>query len=116
MQVFECGRNIWMAKGAEVESAKEEFLDVLRKVDGALGDKDYYGGDAFGFLDIILISMSCWFPAYEKFGDFKVEEESPKVGAWIKRCCERETVAKALPDSQKVTELVGMMRKMHGVE
>lgn len=114
--MFESGRSIWMAKGAEVEAAKDEFLDVLRKLDGALGDKNYYGGEAFGFLDIILISLSSWFPAYEKYGDFKVAVESPKVGAWIKRCSERESVAKSLPESQKVTELVGMMRKMHGVE
>lgn len=105
-----------MGKGAEVEAAKDEFIDVLKKLEGALGNREYYGGDQFGFLDIIFVSLSCWFPTYEKYGGFKVEEETPKIAAWLKKCYKRETVAKSMPDSQKVIEFVGMMRKMHGIE
>ncbi|KAG6401118.1 hypothetical protein SASPL_137963 [Salvia splendens] len=115
-KVYDVGRNIWMGKGAEVEAAKDEFIDVLKKLEGALGDREYYGGDQFGFLDIIFVSLSCWFPTYEKYGGFKVEEETPKIAAWLKKCYKRETVAKSMPDCQKVIEFVGMMRKMHGIE
>lgn len=115
-KVFDSGSNIWRSKGAELESAKKEFIDILKKLEGAMGDKDYYGGDKLGFVDIILVSLSSWFPAYEKFGGFKIEAEAPKIAAWIKRCYQKESVAKALPDSQQVTGFVGTLRKMNGIE
>ncbi|XP_057807300.1 glutathione S-transferase U19-like [Salvia miltiorrhiza] len=114
--VFDVGRKIWMGKGAEVEAGKDEFMQVLKKLEGALGEREYYGGEEFGFVDVMLVSLSCWFPTYEKYGGFKVAEESPKIAAWIKKCYERETVAKSMPDPHRVIELVGMLRKMHGVD
>ncbi|KAF8392104.1 hypothetical protein HHK36_022446 [Tetracentron sinense] len=80
-----------------------------------------YGGakerhKSFGFVDIIAIPLASWFYAYEQFGSFKVEEECPKFSAWMKRCMERETVAKVIPDLTKVYEFVCMMRKMYGFE
>ncbi|KAH6799357.1 glutathione S-transferase TAU 20 [Perilla frutescens var. frutescens] len=116
-KVFDGGCNIWKSKGGEeLETAKKEFIDILKKLEGAMGEHDYFGGDKMGFVDIILVSLSSWFPAYEKFGDFKIEEESPKIGAWIKRCYQKESVAKSLPDTQKVIELVSSIRQMHGIE
>ncbi|KAL0423671.1 UNVERIFIED_CONTAM: putative glutathione S-transferase [Sesamum radiatum] len=116
LQVFDGGAAIWRSKGDELELAKNEFIDILKKLEGALGDKDYLGGDNFGFLDIVLIGSSSWFPTYERIGGFKIEDECPKLGAWIKRCKGRESVAKTLPEPHKVCELVGMLRKMHGIE
>lgn len=115
-KVFESGSNIWRSTGAELELAKKEFIDTLKKLEGALGDKDYFGGDKFGFVDIILVSLSSWFPAYEKYGGFKIEAEAPKIAGWIKRSHGRESVAKGLPDSQQVVEFVGTLRKMNGIE
>ncbi|KAG8373530.1 hypothetical protein BUALT_Bualt11G0033800 [Buddleja alternifolia] len=115
-KVFEAGSSIWKGKGEELELANKEFIDILKKLEGAMGDKDYFGGDKFGFVDIILIGLSSWFFAYEKFGGFKIEDDCPKIGGWIKKCKERESVAKTLPDNQKVFEFVRMLRKMHGIE
>ncbi|KAI3462227.1 hypothetical protein Pfo_018890 [Paulownia fortunei] len=115
-KVFDAGSTIWRSKGEELELAKKEFIDIFKKLEGAMGDKDYFGGDKFGFVDIVLIGLSPWFSAYEKFGGFKIEDECPKIAAWIKRCKERESVAKTLPDPQQVYEFVGMLRKMHGIE
>ncbi|KAL3527389.1 hypothetical protein ACH5RR_012045 [Cinchona calisaya] len=115
-KVFDIGSSIWKTKGDELEAAKKEFIEILKYLEGALGDKDYFGGDSFGFVDIIAIPLTTWFLAYEKFGDFKVEEKCPKFAPWIKRCLERESVAKTLPDPQQVYEFVIMMRKMHGIE
>lgn len=116
MQIFEDGGKIWRSKGDETEDAKKEFIDTLKKLEGALGEKDYFGGENFGLVDILAIAMTPWFLAYEKYGNFKVEEEAPKFSAWIKRCMVRETVAKTLPNPEKVLEFVGMLRKMHGLE
>lgn len=116
VQIYEAGMAIWRSKGEELEIAKKDFIDILKKLEGALGDKDYFGGDNFGYVDIIAISMTSWFYAYEKFGGFKVEKECPKFDEWTKRCLKRESVANVLPNPEKVYEFVVMLRKMHGIE
>lgn len=113
--MFETGGNIWRNKGEEAEAAKVEFIEILKKLEGALGEKNYFGGDNFGLVDIITIPFTPWFAGFEKYGGFKVEEEAPKFAAWTKRCLQRQSVAKALPDPEKVSEFIGMMRKMHGL-
>lgn len=107
---------IWKSKGEELEIAKKDFIEILKKLEGAMGDKDFFGGDNFGYVDVIAIAMTSWFHAYEVFGDFKVEQECPKFGCWMKRCLERESVSSVLPDPEKIYQCVVMLRKMHGIE
>lgn len=116
VQIFEAGMGIWKSKGEELEIAKKDFMEILKKLEGAMGDKDYFGGDNFGYVDVIAIAMTSWFHAYEVFGDFKVEQECPKFGCWMKRCLKRESVSSVLPDPEKIYQCVVMLRKMHGVE
>lgn len=94
----------------------KEFIEVLKVLEEALGEKDYFGGESFGYVDIAAIPFTSWFYAYEQFGGFKVEDECPKITAWIKRCLERETVAKVYPDTAKVYEFVCMLKKLFGIE
>lgn len=116
-KVFPAGRNIWTAKeDDQVETARKEFLDILMYLDGTLGDKDYFNGDKFGFVDIMLIGLTSWFPAFEKYGGFKVEDHYPKLAAWITRSYARETVSESLINPEKITNFVGMMRQMYGIE
>lgn len=115
-KVFEAGGNIWRSNGEALEQAKQEFIEILKQLEEVLGDNDFFGGKAFGFVDIIAIPLTSWFLAYEKFGGFKVEDHCPKFSAWIKRCLQRDTVAKAIPDSEKVYEIVAQLRKMNGIE
>ncbi|GAY66013.1 hypothetical protein CUMW_245390 [Citrus unshiu] len=98
--------NIWKSKGEVPETAKNEFIEILKQLEGALGEKDFFGGDSFGFVDVIAIPLTCWFYAVEKFGGFKVENECPKFSAWMNKCMQRETVARMLPDPEKVTNLL----------
>nr|XP_043606843.1 probable glutathione S-transferase [Erigeron canadensis] len=116
-KVFSAGRGIWMGKEEEqVEESKKEFLDALMYLDGTLGDKDYFSGDSFGMVDILLIGLTSWFSAFEKYGNFKVEDHYPKLSAWIKRCYARQTVSESIIDSDKVCDLVAMVRQMNGLE
>ncbi|CAI0550903.1 unnamed protein product [Linum tenue] len=108
--------SIWKASGDDaMEGAKKEFVEVLKVLEGALGEKEYFAGDAFGYVDILAIPITCWFLASERFGNLKVEAESPKLSAWIKRCMEKETVAKVVPDPEKIYEFVINLRKMFGI-
>ncbi|OIT27861.1 putative glutathione s-transferase [Nicotiana attenuata] len=84
--LFEAGMRIWKSKGEEVGVAKKDFIEMLKKLEGGMVDKDYLGGDNFEYVDVIAITMTSWFHAYEVFGGFKVEEECPKFACWIKRC------------------------------
>ncbi|GKV20322.1 hypothetical protein SLEP1_g30467 [Rubroshorea leprosula] len=45
--------NTWSSKGEAPEEAKREFIDILKQLEGELGEKDFFGGDAFGFVDIL---------------------------------------------------------------
>eukprot|EP00268_Persea_americana_P002941 TRINITY_DN10886_c0_g1_i1.p1 TRINITY_DN10886_c0_g1~~TRINITY_DN10886_c0_g1_i1.p1 ORF type:complete len:222 (-),score=35.72 TRINITY_DN10886_c0_g1_i1:202-867(-) len=115
--IFECGRRIWKDKGGAQEAAAEEFIQILKVLEGELGEKSFFGGDRFGFVDVSLIPFGCWFYAYETCGNFSVEKECPKLMAWVNRCMERETVSKTLADPLKIYEYVVLgLKKRYGVE
>ncbi|CAN8233927.1 unnamed protein product [Cochlearia groenlandica] len=111
-----CGRKCWTTKGEELEEANKEFINMLKTLQNELGDKLYFGGDKFGFVDILMIGFYSWFPAYEKFGNFSMESECPKLMAWGKRCMERDSVAKSLPDAERVIGYVFRLKKLFGLE
>ncbi|KAK7825022.1 putative glutathione s-transferase parc [Quercus suber] len=115
-EVYEVSRKVWATKGEEKEAGKKEFLEIFKILEGELGDKPYFGGETFAFVDLSLIPFYSWFYAIETFGEFNMEAECPKIVAWAKRCLQKETVAKILPDQKKVYEFVGQMRKRFGLE
>ncbi|KAL1299903.1 hypothetical protein HN51_044471 [Arachis hypogaea] len=105
-----------LATKEEQEAAKKSFLDVLKLLEEELGHKAYFGGDKFDFSDIAFVPYYCFFKTYEILGKFKMEEECPRIIAWAKKCMEKESVFKSLPDPQKVYELFVEVRKKFGVE
>ncbi|CAN7063877.1 hypothetical protein Bca4012_096551 [Brassica carinata] len=105
------GKLMWGVKGEEQEAGKKEFVEMLKMLESELGDRTYFGGETFGYVDIALIGFYGWFDAFEKYGNFSIEAECPKIIAWAKRCVKRDSVAKSLPDSEKVTELVPELKK-----
>ncbi|XP_030537161.1 probable glutathione S-transferase [Rhodamnia argentea] len=84
------------------EAAKEENIQCLKMLEGELGDKAYFGGERFGYVDVSLIPIHSRFYALETLANFNIWEECPKLAAWAKRCMQRESVAKSLPDPHKV--------------
>ncbi|KAF7816298.1 glutathione S-transferase U19-like [Senna tora] len=112
-KVFDAGKGIWTSSGEEQEVAKKEFIEVVKQLEElALGEKDFFGGDAFGYVDILAIGLTSWFFAYEKIGGFKLEDHCPKYSSWIKRCLQRPSVAKALSNPEHIYHFVLQMRKM----
>ncbi|KAH7673845.1 Glutathione transferase protein [Dioscorea alata] len=103
-KVYDLGTKIWMRSGEVQETAKQELLAVMKTLEGELGEKEFFGGDVFGFVDITLVPFYAWFHAYEIFAKFSFEEECPKIVAWAKRCMQRDSVCKALPEPKKVYE------------
>ncbi|CAI9087707.1 OLC1v1021850C1 [Oldenlandia corymbosa var. corymbosa] len=115
-KVYEVGRRVWVTKGEQQEKAKKELIEILKTLEGELGDKAYFGGEEFGFVDVALISFYPWFHAYETCADFKVEAECPKLVEWGKRCMARESVAKSTADPQEVYEFVQSMKLVVGID
>lgn len=113
-KIYSVGRRVWTTKGKEQEVAKEEFIDCLRVLEGALGDRPYFGGEKFGFVDVSLIPFYSWFYAYETCGNFSIEATCPKLIAWAKRCMGRESVSKSLADPQRVCDFVLKLKKRIG--
>ncbi|KAK9937618.1 hypothetical protein M0R45_014396 [Rubus argutus] len=107
---------VWTTKGEEQEAAKKGFLHSIKLLEGELGDKPYFGGETLGFVDVALVPFISWLSVYEKCGNFSVEEECPEFIAWGKRCLQKESVAKSLPDQDKVYDVVVQLRKKLGIE
>ncbi|CAN6684386.1 unnamed protein product [Malus baccata var. baccata] len=114
-KIYDIGRKLWTTKGEEQDAAKKEFLDCIGVLEGELEDKPFFGGETLGFVDVALIPFYSWFLVYEKFGNFSVEAEHPKFIAWAKRCMEKESVSKSLPEQEKVYDFVALMRKKFGI-
>ncbi|RWR85854.1 GST_C domain-containing protein/GST_N domain-containing protein [Cinnamomum micranthum f. kanehirae] len=115
--IYDCGTRLyWKSKGVDRDEAKKEFIESLKVLEGELGQKPYFGGESFGYVDVAFIPFGCWFNTYEKSGKFSVEEECPKLMAWVRRCMERESVAKVLPDSDRICEFIDAIKKRFGVE
>ncbi|XP_010245128.1 PREDICTED: probable glutathione S-transferase [Nelumbo nucifera] len=115
-KMYYCMSRIWRNKGEEQEAAKEELIESLKVLQGELGEKPYFGGETFGFVDLSFVSFYSWFYSTETCGNFSIESECPKIVAWAKRCMERESVSKTLPHHHKIYEFVLQLRKRLGIE
>jgi glutathione S-transferase len=114
--VFEVSKRIWSTKIEENESTKKELIETFKILEGKLCDKPYFGGETFGFVDLALITFYSRFYSAEMFGNFSIEAEFPEINAWAKRCMQKDTVAKSIPDQKKVYEFLVQMRKQLGLD
>ncbi|KAK1412225.1 hypothetical protein QVD17_33295 [Tagetes erecta] len=110
-KIYEGGRKIRATTGEDQEVAKKEYIESLKVLEVQLGEKPYLTGESFGFADIALIPLSNWFYSLNKIWNMKIEEECPKLAAWVKRCMERESVSNTLPDPHKFHD--GFMEKLN---
>ncbi|RWR85348.1 putative glutathione S-transferase [Cinnamomum micranthum f. kanehirae] len=78
-KIHECGSRIWKSREEDQEVAKKKFIYYLKLLEGELGDEPFYGGKSFGYVDVVLVSLSCWFYTYETEGNFNIENECPKI-------------------------------------
>ncbi|XP_028791150.1 probable glutathione S-transferase [Neltuma alba] len=47
---------IWAGKREEHEEAKKEIMECLKRLEETLGDKTFFGGETFGFVNSTLFS------------------------------------------------------------
>ncbi|KAL2326075.1 hypothetical protein Fmac_025133 [Flemingia macrophylla] len=113
-KVHETGRGIWASKVDKHGMAQNELKESLKQLEEVLGDKPYFGGDTFGFLDVALIPFHQWFYAYETVGRFNLD--CPKLIEWAKRCLQRESVSTSLANEMEIYEFVLGYRKLNELD
>ncbi|CAN6181261.1 unnamed protein product [Urochloa humidicola] len=96
-KVYDAQTRFFTSRGEEKMAALAELLGHLRRLEAVLGDKAFFGGDEFGFLDVALVPFSAMFYGYEQHGGVDMETECPTLLRWVKRCGERESVREVLP-------------------
>ncbi|KAD6795348.1 hypothetical protein E3N88_06244 [Mikania micrantha] len=64
-------------EGEEVQKGVEELLGHLKVLEEELGEKPYFNGESFGFVDMALICYYNHLIASEPFGNFSIEKECP---------------------------------------
>ncbi|KAL6313426.1 hypothetical protein AAG906_003698 [Vitis piasezkii] len=100
------GARLWRTKGEEQEANKKEYIECLKLLEGELGDKPYFGGENFGFVDVNLMPYFSWLYVFEIAANFSIEAE----------CMEKESVSTSLPDRQKLYDFFLQLKKWHGIE
>ncbi|XP_004251829.1 glutathione S-transferase U25-like [Solanum lycopersicum] len=94
---------VWMGQIEEQENGKKELVECSKFLEEELGDKLYFGGDVFGFVDIALVPFYNWFIVFKTFANFNtIEIQCPKLVMWGERCLNRDSVSKSLPTSNQV--------------
>ncbi|KAI3803765.1 hypothetical protein L1987_31927 [Smallanthus sonchifolius] len=114
--IFKGTRMILDSNGEEMQKGVEEFLGYLKVLERELGEKPYFNGEFFGFVDMALVCYYSHIIANETIGHFSVEKDCPKLAFWATQCMKRESVSKALSDPNKICELFIEYRKKAGVE
>ncbi|XP_059661340.1 probable glutathione S-transferase [Cornus florida] len=115
-KIYSNSRTLVFTKGETQEAGKKDLIECFKVLEAELGDKTYFGGETFGIVDIALVPFYNWFHLYETCGNFSFEEECPKIVAWGKKCMEKESVSKALPDQYKVFDFFMEMAKKFGAQ
>ncbi|KAI3828143.1 hypothetical protein L1987_02240 [Smallanthus sonchifolius] len=105
-ELYEASKKIYRGNEEEQVVGKNEVLRILKLVEGEIGDKPFFGGDNLGLVDITLVPFYSRFYTWETFGKFSIEEECPTLMAWAKRCLQKESVAKSLPDPIKIYNFI----------
>ncbi|KAD6795350.1 hypothetical protein E3N88_06246 [Mikania micrantha] len=92
-----------------------DYIDryVLEK---ELGEKPYFNGESFGFVDMALVCYYNCFIAVGPYGNFSIEKECPKLVVWAKQCMKRESVSKSLLDPNKLNEIILTIKKKNSLK
>ncbi|XP_042506808.1 probable glutathione S-transferase [Macadamia integrifolia] len=113
-KVLDCVRKILLTK--DEKEAGKELIECLKLLEGELGEKPYFGGEKFGYVDLSFIPFYSLFYSFETFGNISIESECPKLIAWAKRCLQKESVSESVADPEKVYHFWEQRKKKLGLE
>jgi glutathione S-transferase len=86
----------YSAKDQETFEAKTELLRArFRTLENILGDGPYFNGDQFSLVDAAFGPVFRYFDVIERYADFGLFAETPKVRAWRRALRQRPSVQRA---------------------
>ncbi|CAM0876670.1 unnamed protein product [Alopecurus aequalis] len=114
---YGCGSHLYMLKEEPLMQPKEEMVEILKTLEGELGEKEFFGGEhGFGFMDVTLMPFTTWFVSLDRYWGVNVAEVAPMLVAWAARCMKRESVSKSLCSPEKLYDIISEVRKALGIE
>lgn len=108
-KIYEIGSRYAKTVGEEREAAKKELVESFEVMEEQLGEKPYFGGENFGFVDVALVPLFCMLYTYTFADKLIDDEEFPNLTSWAKRCSERESVSKSIPKESKMKQFLAEM-------
>ncbi|KAL6844656.1 hypothetical protein ACP4OV_025315 [Aristida adscensionis] len=98
---------IFTATGDAQREVVREAQRCLKTLETALEGKRFFGGDAVGFLDIVVGWYAHWLPVIEEVSGARVvtDEELPLMKAWFDRFLAVDVVRATLPDRDRLLAL-----------
>ncbi|XP_021764628.1 probable glutathione S-transferase parC [Chenopodium quinoa] len=105
---------LWSQRDEIQQDEKNDFINFLKLFEEELGDKPYFGGNNFGYLDVALIPNYSWFYSYETCTKLSIVSDCPQLIAWAKRCMERDSVKSSMPNELKIYEYVHDLKERFG--
>ena len=92
------------SQGEEQEKAKEEACELLKILDIELKDKKFFGGVAFGPVDIVANFIGFWLGIIQEATGVEVltKEKFPKLCQWIDEFINCSIIKENLPPRDKL--------------
>ncbi|XP_031481268.1 probable glutathione S-transferase [Nymphaea colorata] len=109
------GVKYFTTKGEDQLKAKEELVENLKILEGALQGKKFFAGETAGMVDIVAGWLPFWIRRMEGlFGDKVVEEDNlPHLNAWFQDYLSLPFVREKLPPPEKVcADLRGLLASL----
>ncbi|MCO5585590.1 hypothetical protein L7F22_039525 [Adiantum nelumboides] len=97
--------------GEEKKAAEENVLAAMSMLEEALvkvgGEGPFYGGAHLGLVDVMLLPLLSWLPAFETLAQLRLPwaDTLPRLEAWF-AASRAHPAAAVLPEASKVTEFV----------
>ncbi|XP_058107702.1 probable glutathione S-transferase [Magnolia sinica] len=101
---------VWAAfstRGEAREKATESAIELLKTVDQELKGKKFFGGEAIGYLDIVMGLIPCWLPIWEEVLGMKLvdAETFPSLHAWVENFLEVPIIKESLPPRDEMLHI-----------
>ncbi|KAF2323337.1 hypothetical protein GH714_034719 [Hevea brasiliensis] len=105
-KIYPNGRMLWTSEGEVKETYTKNLIQSFQTLEKELGNKPFFAGESFGYVDMALIPFYSMFYTYESQGNFSATVDCPGIVEWAGRCLEKETVSKSISDPQKLHEAI----------
>lgn len=109
MQLMQTVYKTSEASREEIEQLKQEFNGNLKLIENQLKDKDFFGGERIGCLDIVMIVLSHWFKVVREqvFNiEFISPDNFPVLHKWMTKVSQIDFVKESLPPPDKLTAFI----------